>query len=89
MWLSESEIETLVLIAGAERALHPADLSLALNLRPETLSRIVTGLVNKGLLERKDREIALARTPAAESFKRLYFCPPGLSLLATVRRQTG
>jgi len=73
MWLSESEIETLVLIAGAERAVYPADLSRALNLRPETLSRIVTSLVNKGLLERKDREIALARTPAAESFKRLYF----------------
>ena len=73
MWLSESEIETLVLIAGAERAVYPADLSLALNLRPETLSRIVTRLANKGLLERKDGEIALARTPAAESFKRLYF----------------
>jgi predicted transcriptional regulator len=73
MWFSESEIQTLVLIAGAEQALHPADLSLALNLRPETLSRIVTRLVNKSLLERKDREIALARTPAAESFKRLYF----------------
>jgi predicted transcriptional regulator len=73
MWLSESEIETLMLIAGAERAVYPADLSLALNLRPETLSRIVTSLANKGLLERKDREIALARTPAAESFKRLYF----------------
>ena len=73
MWLSESEIETLVLIAGAEQALHPADLSLAQNLRPETLSRIVTRLVNKSLLERKDREIALARTPVAESFKRLYF----------------
>lgn len=73
MWLSESEIETLMLIARAEQALHPADLSMALNLRPETLSRIVTHLVNKGLLERKDREIALARTPAAEAFKRLYF----------------
>jgi len=73
MWLSESEIETLVLVAGAEQALHPVDLSTALNLRPETLSRIVTHLVNKGLLERKDREIALARTPAAEAFKRLYF----------------
>lgn len=73
MWFSESEIETLVLIAGAERVLYPADLSRALNLRPETLSRIVTRLVNKSLLERKDREIALARTPAAESFKRLYF----------------
>jgi predicted transcriptional regulator len=73
MWLSESEIETLILVTGAERAVHPADLSLALNLRPETLSRIVTSLANKGLLERKDREIALARTSAAESFKRLYF----------------
>jgi predicted transcriptional regulator len=73
MRFSESEIEALMLVAGSERALHPRDLSMALNLRPETLSRVVTGLVDKGLLEREGKEIALARTPAAEAFKRLYF----------------
>lgn len=73
MRLSESEIEVLVLVAGAEQALHPANLSTALSLRLETQSRIVTRLVNKGLLEREDKEIALARTPAAEAFKGLYF----------------
>lgn len=62
-----------MLIAGSEKALRPGDLSKALSLRPESLSRLVTDLVNKGLLERVGKEIALARTPAAESFKRLYF----------------
>ncbi len=73
MRLSESEIGALMLVAGSEKALRPGDLSQALNLRPESLSRVVTDLVNKGLLEREGKEIALARTPAAESFKRLYF----------------
>ncbi len=62
-----------MLVAGSEKALRPGDLSKALNLRPESLSRVVTDLVKKGLLERKGKEIALAGTPAAESFKRLYF----------------
>lgn len=73
MRLSESAIKALVLVAGSGRALHPADLSLALDLRPETLSRVVTGLVDKGLLERDGKDIALAKTPPAEAFKRLYF----------------
>lgn len=73
MRLSESEIGALMLVAGSEKALRPGDLSKALNLRPESLSRVVTDLVNKGLLEREGKDIALARTPAAESFKRLYF----------------
>ena len=37
IWLSEARFEILVLVAGAEQALHLADLSMALNLRPETL----------------------------------------------------
>ena len=73
MRLSESEIKSLVLVAGSEQALRPGDLSQALNLHPETLSRLLTGLVGKGLLEREDKEIALARTPPAEAFKKLYF----------------
>jgi hypothetical protein len=73
MHFSESEIEALVLVAGSEHAQHPGDLSRALNLRPETLSRVITSLADKGLLGREGREIALARTPAAEWFKKLYF----------------
>jgi predicted transcriptional regulator len=73
MRLSESEIGALMLVAGSEKALRPGDLSQALNLRPESMSRVVTDLVNKGLLARVGKEIVLARTQAAESFKRLYF----------------
>ena len=73
MRFSESEVQTLTLVAGSEKALYPRDLSRILNLSPETISRVTTALVNKGLLERKGKEIALARNPAAESFKRLYF----------------
>ena len=73
MRFRESEVQTLTLIAGSEKALHPRDLSRTLNLRSETLSRVTTTLVNKGLLEREGKEIALGRNPAAESFKRLYF----------------
>jgi predicted transcriptional regulator len=73
MRFSETGIESLVLVAESKQNLHAGDLSRALNLRPETLSRVTTSLVNKGLLERKGKEIAMARTPAAEMFKRLYF----------------
>jgi predicted transcriptional regulator len=73
MRLSESEIKALVFVAGSEQALHPGDLSRALNLHPDTLSRLVTGLVDKGLLERDGTDIAMAGTPAAEAFKKLYF----------------
>ena len=73
MRFSESEIKALVLVAGSEQALHPGDLSLALNLHSDTLSRLVTGLVNKGMLGREGKEIAMAKTPPAEAFKKLYF----------------
>ena len=73
MRFSESEVQALTLVTGSENALHPRDLSRTLNLRPETLSRVTTTLVNKGLLEREGKEISLARNPAAESFKKLYF----------------
>ena len=73
MRLSESEIKALVLVAGSEQAIHPGDLSRALNLHPDTLSRLVTGLVEKGLLERDGTDIVMAVTPAAEAFKKLYF----------------
>jgi predicted transcriptional regulator len=73
MRLSESEVKALVLVAGSKQPLHPADLTHAMGLRPESTSRLITALANKGLLERDVKEIALPRTPAAEAFKKLYF----------------
>lgn len=73
MRLSESEIKTLISVAGSDQPLRPGDLSRALNLHPDTLSRLITGLVDKGLLERAGKNISIAGTPAAESFKKLYF----------------
>lgn len=73
MRLSESEIKTLISVAGSDQPLRPGDLSLELNLHPDTLSRLITGLVDKGLLERAGKNISIAGTPAAESFKKLYF----------------
>lgn len=78
----------MVLVAGAERALHSSDFYTALEIRPETLSRLITSLVNKGILERKGKEITLSRSPAAETFKRLFFSHRAspLSLLLAERR---
>lgn len=52
--------------------MHPHDL-LEIGLKRETVSRIITRLQNKGLVERKGGEIVLARTPPAEAFKKLYY----------------
>jgi len=46
---------------------------LVLNLRKETLSRTITRLTKKGLVERQDGEIVLDRTSPSEAFKRLYY----------------
>ena len=48
-------------------------LQAELGLRRETVSRLITHLVEKGLVERRGREVVLAGTPPAEAFKRLYF----------------
>jgi predicted transcriptional regulator len=73
MRLNESEVKALVLVAGSKQPLRPANLAHDINLRPESISRLITALTNKGLLEREEKEIALARTPPAEAFKKLYF----------------
>lgn len=88
MHFNKSEIEALVLVAGSEQSMRPGNLSVALNLDPKTLSRTVTGLVDKGLLEREGKEIRLARTSAAEWFKKLYFAHRAspLSLLIDNRK---
>lgn len=53
--------------------MNPPTLQAELGLRRETVSRLITHLVQMGLVERRGREAMLAGTPPAEAFKRLYF----------------
>lgn len=73
MPLSENDIRALILIAGSEEPMNPGALLAELELRRETVSRLLTHLVEKGLVERRGREAILAGTPPAEAFKKLYY----------------
>lgn len=73
MRFTEKEIEFLDHIAGFEGALRPRDLIQTFSLHPKTVSVILTRLQNKGLVERENGRIMLARSQPAESFKRLYY----------------
>ena len=72
MYLSKNEVYALISITKSENPVHPHDL-LELGLQRETVSRIITRLQDKRLVERKGGEIVLARTPPAEAFKKLYY----------------
>jgi Mn-dependent DtxR family transcriptional regulator len=69
----EKEIEILDYIASSEGAIRPRDLRCAFSLHPKTISGVLTRLQNKGLVERKNGHIVLARSQPADSFKRLYY----------------
>jgi len=71
--MSKSEIEVLVHIAGSKRVLHHRDITQMLGLCTETVSRIITRLEGKGLVEREEGRLVLAKSHPAESFKRLYY----------------
>jgi predicted transcriptional regulator len=73
MPFGQNDIRALVLITGSREPMNPAALQAELRLRRETISRLITHLVEKGLVERHGREASLAGTPPAEAFKRLYF----------------
>jgi hypothetical protein len=73
MPLSQNDIRALVLITGSKEPMNPHALQAELRLRRETISRLITHLVETGLVERHGREATLAGTPPAEAFKRLYF----------------
>jgi predicted transcriptional regulator len=73
MHLSQNDIRTLVLITGSKEPVNPGALQSELGLRRETVSRLITHLVEIGLAERKGREVVLASTPPSEAFKKLYF----------------
>ena len=73
MRLSENEVRALILITRSEVPVHPHDLHEVLRLLKGSISRIITGLQDIGLVERAVGEILLAGTPPAETFKRLYY----------------
>jgi predicted transcriptional regulator len=73
MPLSQNDIRALVLITGSKEPVNPRILQAELGLRRETVSRLITHLVEMGLVERRGREVVLAGTPPAEAFKKLYF----------------
>jgi len=73
MSFSQNDIRALVLITRSEEPMNPRILLTELGLRRETVSRLLTHLVDKGLVERKGREVILAGTPPAEAFKKLYY----------------
>jgi len=73
MHLSENEIRALIIITRSGEPVHPSDLQKELGILKGSVSRIITGLQDKGLVERAGGEIVLAGKPPAEAFKRLYY----------------
>jgi predicted transcriptional regulator len=73
MPLSQNDIRALVLTIGSKEPVNPRTLQAKLGLRRETVSRLITHLVKKGLAERREHEVVLAGTPPAEAFKKLYY----------------
>jgi hypothetical protein len=73
MRLSQNEIKALLLITSSERILLPRDITNLLGLQRGSVSRIITNLRDKGLVDREDSGIVLARAHPADSFKRLYY----------------
>ena len=73
MRLSQNEIKALLLITSSERMLLPRDITNLLGLQRGSVSRIITNLRDKGLVDREDSGIVLAKAHPADSFKRLYY----------------
>lgn len=73
MRLSENEVRALIIIVRSNEPVRPSVLQRDLGLLKGSVSRIVTRLQDKGLVERAGGNIVLARTTLAEAFKRLYY----------------
>jgi predicted transcriptional regulator len=71
--LSENEVCALILITRSQEPVHPSGLQRELGLLKGSISRIITGLQDIGLVERAGGETLLAGTPPAEASKRLYY----------------
>ncbi len=73
MRLNQNEVRTLIIITRSQKPIHPGDIQKELGLLKGSVSRIITSLQDKGLVERAGGEIVLGKTPPAEAFKRLCF----------------
>ncbi len=73
MRLSENEIVVLIIITRSKEPVRPRTLQKELGIQKGSVSRLLTSLQNKGLVERAGGEIILAGTPPAEAFKKLYY----------------
>lgn len=76
--LGFTQLAALYAVAGTE-TLTVADLSERIGRSPSATSRIVTGLVDRGYLERVEEE-------ADRRQRTLALTPPGMALLATIDR---
>ena len=70
---SENEIRTLIFITSSLEPTNPRAIQKELGILKGSVSRIITRLQDKGLVERAGGEILLAGTPPTEAFKRLYY----------------
>lgn len=73
MRLNSNEIKALLMITGSDKGIRPLDLLDSLGLQRGSVSRIITNLKNKGLVDRENSWIVLANTHPAECFKKLYY----------------
>jgi len=73
MRLNKNEIKTLLYITSSQSAVHPQDLINDLGVQRGSVSRIITHLNEKGLVDREDNKLVLSESKPAESFKRLYY----------------
>ena len=73
MRLSENEVHSLITITLSKEPMRPADLQKELGIRKGSVSRVLTHLQDKGLVERAGGEIILAGTSPAEAFKKLFY----------------
>jgi predicted transcriptional regulator len=73
MHLTENEVLVLTLIIRSLEPVHLRTIQKELGLVKGSISRIITSLEDKGLVERAGGSILIASTPPAEAFKRLYY----------------
>lgn len=73
MKMTNYEVKTLCLTADSENTLSSKNISRMLGIRQDSVSRIITRLEKKGLVERSDNGVILTNTLQAECFKKLYY----------------
>jgi predicted transcriptional regulator len=71
--LSENQVLASIIITRSKARVNPQTLQEELGVLKGSISRIITALLDIGLVERAGGEILLAGTPPSEAFKRLYY----------------